>query len=122
MKPVRVVRGPMLPLDRADVDTDQIIPQQFLKRIERDGYGEFLFYNWAHRDDGTPDRGLHHQSSRAQTRQSPGRRSQLRVWLVSGARPVGPSGLGIRCRDRPLHRRHLPQQLGQHRAAHRRAA
>jgi 3-isopropylmalate/(R)-2-methylmalate dehydratase small subunit len=44
----------MLPLDRADVDTDQIIPQQFLKRIERDGYGEFLFYNWAHRDDGSP--------------------------------------------------------------------
>ncbi len=54
MKPVRVVRGPMLPLDRADVDTDQIIPQQFLKRIERDGYGEFLFYNWAHHDDGSP--------------------------------------------------------------------
>ncbi len=54
MKPVRMVRGPMLPLDRADVDTDQIIPQQFLKRIERDGYGEFLFYNWAHRDDGSP--------------------------------------------------------------------
>jgi 3-isopropylmalate/(R)-2-methylmalate dehydratase small subunit len=54
MKPVRVVRGAMLPMDRADVDTDQIIPQQFLKRIERDGYGEFLFYNWAHRDDGSP--------------------------------------------------------------------
>jgi 3-isopropylmalate/(R)-2-methylmalate dehydratase small subunit len=44
----------MVPLDRADVDTDQIIPQQFLKRVERDGYGEFLFYNWAHTDDGTP--------------------------------------------------------------------
>jgi len=54
MKPVRVVRGAMVPLDRADVDTDQIIPQQFLKRIERHGYGEFLFYNWAHRDDGSP--------------------------------------------------------------------
>jgi 3-isopropylmalate/(R)-2-methylmalate dehydratase small subunit len=54
VKPVRMVRGAMLPLDRADVDTDQIIPQQFLKRIERHGYGEFLFYNWAHRDDGTP--------------------------------------------------------------------
>ena len=53
MKPVRVVRGSMVPLDRADVDTDQIIPQQFLKRIERDGYGEFLFYNWAHHDDGS---------------------------------------------------------------------
>ncbi|MEX1125101.1 MAG: 3-isopropylmalate dehydratase small subunit [Acidimicrobiia bacterium] len=54
MKPVRVVRGAMVPLDRADVDTDQIIPQQFLKRIERDGYGEFIFYNWAHDDDGSP--------------------------------------------------------------------
>jgi 3-isopropylmalate/(R)-2-methylmalate dehydratase small subunit len=54
MKPVNVVTGRMVPLDRADVDTDQIIPQQFLKRVERDGYGEFLFYNWAHTDDGTP--------------------------------------------------------------------
>ncbi|HVR76871.1 MAG TPA: 3-isopropylmalate dehydratase small subunit [Acidimicrobiia bacterium] len=54
MKPVRTITGTMVPLDRADVDTDQIIPQQFLKRIERDGYGDFLFYNWAHTDDGTP--------------------------------------------------------------------
>jgi 3-isopropylmalate/(R)-2-methylmalate dehydratase small subunit len=54
MKPVSTVSGRMVPLDRADVDTDQIIPQQFLKRIERDGYGEFLFYNWAHTDDGAP--------------------------------------------------------------------
>ncbi len=54
MKPVSTVTGRMVPLDRSDVDTDQIIPQQFLKRIERDGYGEFLFYNWAHTDDGTP--------------------------------------------------------------------
>lgn len=54
MKPVRAITGTMVPLDRADVDTDQIIPQQFLKRIERDGYGDFLFYNWAHTDDGTP--------------------------------------------------------------------
>jgi 3-isopropylmalate/(R)-2-methylmalate dehydratase small subunit len=54
MKPVATVTGRMVPLDRGDVDTDQIIPQQFLKRIERDGYGEFLFYNWAHTEDGTP--------------------------------------------------------------------
>ena len=38
-------------LDRADVDTDQIIPKQFLKRIERSGYGQFLFYDWV-RDPG----------------------------------------------------------------------
>ena len=53
MKPVSRIEGRMVPLDRADVDTDQIIPQQFLKRIERDGYGDFLFYNWAHTDDGS---------------------------------------------------------------------
>jgi 3-isopropylmalate/(R)-2-methylmalate dehydratase small subunit len=47
MEAVRVVSGPVSVLDRADVDTDQIIPKQFLKRIERTGFGEFLFYDWA---------------------------------------------------------------------------
>ena len=46
MEPVRTVAGPVSVLDRADVDTDQIIPKQFLKRIERTGFGEFLFYDW----------------------------------------------------------------------------
>ena len=46
MDPVNVVKGKVSVLDRADVDTDQIIPKQFLKRIERTGYGEFLFYDW----------------------------------------------------------------------------
>jgi len=41
------------PLDRANVDTDQIIPKQFLKRIERTGFGEFLFYDWRYTTDGT---------------------------------------------------------------------
>jgi 3-isopropylmalate/(R)-2-methylmalate dehydratase small subunit len=48
--PVRVVRGDVSVLDRADVDTDQIIPKQFLKRVERTGFGEFLFYDWAKED------------------------------------------------------------------------
>lgn len=47
--------GIAAPLDRANVDTDQIIPKQFLKRIERTGFGEFLFYDWRYKDDGTPD-------------------------------------------------------------------
>ncbi len=47
--------GIVAPLDRANVDTDQIIPKQFLKRIERTGFGEFLFYDWRYKDDGTPD-------------------------------------------------------------------
>jgi 3-isopropylmalate/(R)-2-methylmalate dehydratase small subunit len=46
MEPVRKVSGRVQVLDRADVDTDQIIPKQFLKRIERSGFGEFLFYDW----------------------------------------------------------------------------
>jgi len=46
MEPFRVVTGPIAPLDRADVDTDQIIPKQYLKRIERTGFGTFLFDDW----------------------------------------------------------------------------
>jgi 3-isopropylmalate/(R)-2-methylmalate dehydratase small subunit len=46
MEPVRKVSGRVQVLDRADVDTDQIIPKQFLKRIERSGFGEFLFQDW----------------------------------------------------------------------------
>jgi len=46
MEPFTTVTGIAMPLDRADVDTDQIIPKQFLKRIERTGFGEFLFYDW----------------------------------------------------------------------------
>src|SRR5436190_14100469 len=46
MEPVTVIQGPVSVLDRDDVDTDQIIPKQFLKRIERSGFGEFLFYDW----------------------------------------------------------------------------
>jgi 3-isopropylmalate/(R)-2-methylmalate dehydratase small subunit len=47
MDPIRVIEGGVSVLDRADVDTDQIIPKQFLKRVERTGFGEFLFYDWA---------------------------------------------------------------------------
>ncbi|HVU78212.1 MAG TPA: 3-isopropylmalate dehydratase small subunit [Gaiellaceae bacterium] len=46
MRPLPSVTGTVAVLDRADVDTDQIIPKQFLKRIERAGYGEFLFFDW----------------------------------------------------------------------------
>jgi 3-isopropylmalate/(R)-2-methylmalate dehydratase small subunit len=52
MKPVKTITGTMVPLMRSDVDTDQIIPQQFLKRIERTGYGEFLFDSWARDEEG----------------------------------------------------------------------
>jgi 3-isopropylmalate/(R)-2-methylmalate dehydratase small subunit len=47
VEPVRVIGGGVSVLDRANIDTDQIIPKQFLKRVERTGFGEFLFYDWA---------------------------------------------------------------------------
>src|SRR6202165_6048117 len=47
MEPISVISGPVSHLDRADVDTDQIIPKQFLKRVERTGFGQYLFYDWA---------------------------------------------------------------------------
>ena len=55
MIPFRVHTGLIAPLERANVDTDQIIPKQFLKRIERTGFGEFLFYEWRHLPDGKLD-------------------------------------------------------------------
>ena len=55
MKPFVRHTGLVLPLDRSDVDTDQIIPKQFLKRIERTRFGQFLFYDWRFREDGTPN-------------------------------------------------------------------
>lgn len=47
MKPVATITGTMAPLPRSNVDTDQIMPKQFLKRVERSGYGQFLFHDWA---------------------------------------------------------------------------
>jgi 3-isopropylmalate/(R)-2-methylmalate dehydratase small subunit len=56
MTPFTTHTGLVATLDRANVDTDQIIPKQFLKRIERTGYGPFLFYDWRYHDDGkTPN-------------------------------------------------------------------
>ncbi|SDL81057.1 3-isopropylmalate dehydratase small subunit [Sediminibacillus halophilus] len=53
MEPIRKHEGLVYPLNRANIDTDQIIPKQFLKRIERQGFGKFLFYNWRFNEDGT---------------------------------------------------------------------
>jgi 3-isopropylmalate/(R)-2-methylmalate dehydratase small subunit len=52
MNSFRVHTGIVVPLDQANVDTDQIIPKQFLKRVERTGFGEFLFYDWRYLPDG----------------------------------------------------------------------
>ena len=53
MDPFDKMTGAVLPMNRVNVDTDQIIPKQFLKRVERTGFGEFLFFNWRYNDDGS---------------------------------------------------------------------
>jgi 3-isopropylmalate/(R)-2-methylmalate dehydratase small subunit len=52
MTPFKKLTGTVAPLDRVNVDTDQIIPKQFLKSISREGFGRFLFYDWRYRDGG----------------------------------------------------------------------
>ena len=61
MRPFTAHRGRVAPLDRVNVDTDQIIPKQFLKRIEKTGFGQFVFYDWRFAADGkkNPDFVLH---------------------------------------------------------------
>jgi 3-isopropylmalate/(R)-2-methylmalate dehydratase small subunit len=54
MEPFRTLKSLAMPLDRTNVDTDQIIPKQFLKRIERTGYGDFLFFDWRQTPAGEP--------------------------------------------------------------------
>ena len=55
MKAFTTLTGLVAPMDRANVDTDQIIPKQFLKRIERTGFGEFLFWDWRRTPTGRDD-------------------------------------------------------------------
>jgi 3-isopropylmalate/(R)-2-methylmalate dehydratase small subunit len=55
MKPFNKHTGKVVAMDRGNVDTDQIIPKQFLKRIERTGFGQFLFFDWRFLDDGSPN-------------------------------------------------------------------
>ena len=54
MQPFKTLTALAMPLDRTNVDTDQIIPKQFLKRIERTGYGDFLFFDWRQTPNGDP--------------------------------------------------------------------
>ncbi len=55
MEPFKRLTGVVAALDRVNVDTDQIIPKQFLKRIERTGFGQFLFFDWRFLEDGSPN-------------------------------------------------------------------
>ena len=58
MEPFRDVKSKLIPLDMINVDTDQIIPKQFLKLVQKSGYGDFLFYDWRFNQNGHPKRGF----------------------------------------------------------------
>ena len=59
MKKLKIIKSTMLPLNMSNVDTDQIMPKQFLKRVERSGYGEYLFYDWKKDPDFPLNNGLY---------------------------------------------------------------
>ena len=106
MEPVDVIEGDVSVLDRADVDTDQIIPKQFLKRVERTGFGEFLFYDWL-------------RDGEIELEPNPILVSgaELRLRLLAGARRLGARRLRLQGRDRAVVLRHLLRQLDEERAA-----
>jgi len=54
MKPFRTIRSVVTPLDKVNVDTDQIVPKQFLKLVQKTGFGQYLFYDWRFKPDGLP--------------------------------------------------------------------
>src|SRR5256885_9321310 len=95
MEPVKQVAGRMAPLDLADVDTDQIIPKQFLKRIERTGYGPFLFYDWRARGNFVLDKPEHAGASVLVAGANFGCGSS------PGPRPWGPADFGFKATTAP---------------------
>ena len=70
-------------LDRPDVDTDQIIPKQFLKRIERTGYGQYAFFDWRFDEDGNERPGFELNQPQFAGATHPAGRPQLRLRLVT---------------------------------------
>ncbi len=83
MEPFRTLTALAAPLDRTNVDTDQIIPKQFLKRIERTGYGQFLFFDWRHTARRRAQPGV-----RAERPALPGRADPHRAARISAAVPA----------------------------------
>ena len=118
MKPFRRVSSPVAVLDRPDVDTDQIIPKQFLKRIERTGFGRVPLLRLAPRCRGPAPAGIRAERPGLRGREDPDRRCELRVRLLPRARGLGAPGLRLRGRDRAVVRRHLRHELPQDRPRH----
>ena len=111
MEPVTVIEGTALPVDRSDVDTDQIIPAEYLKRIERTGFGPFLFAEWRKDPDFVINDQRYANASIMIAGENFGCGSSREhaPWAIEDARVPGG--------DRAELRRHLPQQLHEDRAA-----
>ena len=92
--------GVVAPLNRVNVDTDQIIPKQFLKRIERTGFGQFLFNDWRFNEDGSanPDFILNKPGYEESSIIVAG--AQLRLRIVARACALGAAGLRLPLRHR----------------------
>ena len=89
MDPFVKLTGVVAPLDRVNIDTDQIIPAVFLKRIERSGFEDCLFFSWALQRGWQPQERLCVESTFLPERQRNSCRSQFRVRLIPGTRPLG---------------------------------
>ena len=111
MEKLQKVSGKVAALDRMNVDTDQIIPKQFLKRIERTGFGEFLFFDWRYNDDGT----LNEDFELNQTRYTDACILLTRENFGSGSSrehaPWGDKGSGVQGNSGSFLRRYFLQQL-----------
>ena len=126
MEPFTVLTGLVAPLDRANVDTDAIIPKQFLKSIKRSGFGPNLFDAWRYLDRGEPgmdnaapaaQSGLRAERAALPGARDPARAPQFRLRQLARARAVGAARLRLPRGDRAVVRRHLLQQLLQERPA-----
>ena len=89
MNPVSTISGTAAPLPRANIDTDQIIPKQFLKRVERSGFGEFLFFDWKADHEGEIDPDFVLNKPQYSRRRDPRDGTELRLGILTGTRPVG---------------------------------
>ena len=83
MEAIRHTSRKVAPLDRENVDTDQIIPKQFLKRIERTGYGIVLFFDWRFDADGATRSCVRAERAAVSRRQHSSGRKEFRLWIIA---------------------------------------
>ena len=122
MEPFKTLSGVAAPLPMINVDTDMIIPKQFLKTIKRTGLGSALFHEMRTNADGSPNPGFRAEQAGLQEGADPGRRRQFRLRLDPRACALGAARFRHPLRDRAELRGHLLQQLLQERHSADRAA